>query len=249
MFWNGDAEMKYVLDSHAHTLASGHAYNTINEMAAAAAEKGLELLALTEHAMMMPGTCHEFYFMNLKVLPRQMFGIEVLFGSEVNIMDYDGRVDMQQGLLEKMDVVVASMHTPCIEPGTEAENTRAYLKAMENPAVNIIGHPDDGRYPVDFQELVLAAKEHHVLLELNNSSLRPGGSRKDPIPNDRKMLELCCRYEVPIIVNSDSHCAADVGSHQYAKQLLAEMQFPEHLIVNRSVEEYKKYINHFTAIK
>ena len=45
-----------VLDSHSHTVASGHAYNTINEMAQAAAEKGLELLALTEHSMKMPGT-------------------------------------------------------------------------------------------------------------------------------------------------------------------------------------------------
>ena len=91
--------MKNVLDSHAHTIASGHAYNTIYEMAQTAADKGLELLALTEHSMAMPGTCHEFYFLNLKVLPRQMFGIEVLFGTEVNIMDYEGKLDMPQGLL------------------------------------------------------------------------------------------------------------------------------------------------------
>lgn len=241
--------MRNVLDSHAHTIASGHAYNTIYEMAQAASDRGLELLALTEHSMMMPGTCHEFYFQNLKVLPRQMFGIEVLFGTEVNIMDYDGKLDMRQGLLERMDVVVASMHIPCIAPGTEAENTRAYVKAIENPAVNIIGHPDDGRYPVNYEELVAAAKEHHVLLELNNSSLNPVGSRKDPIPNDTKMLELCRRYEAPIIINSDCHCAADVGNHQYADELLAQIDFPEHLIVNRSVEEYKKYINRFTLLK
>ncbi|MDO4321782.1 MAG: phosphatase [Lachnospiraceae bacterium] len=241
--------MRNVLDSHAHTIASGHAYNTVYEMAQAAAAKGLELLALTEHSMKMPGTCHEFYFMNLKVLPRQMFGIEVLFGTEVNIMDFDGSLDMRQELLEKMDVVVASMHTPCIKPGTAAENTRAYVRAIENPAVNIIGHPDDGRYPVNYEELVAAAKEHHVLLELNNSSLNPAGSRKDPVPNDKKMLELCRQYEAPIIINSDCHCAADVGNHQYADELLKEIDFPEHLIVNRSVEEYKKYINRFTLLK
>ena len=241
--------MRNVLDSHAHTLASGHAYNTINEMAQAAADKGLELLALTEHSMQMPGTCHEFYFMNLRVLPRRMYGIEVLFGTEVNIMDFDGGLDMPQSLLEKMDVVVASLHTPCIRPGTEAEHTRAYLKVMENRAVNIIGHPDDGRYPVNFEELVPAAKEHHVLLELNNSSLAPLGSRKDPLPADRKMLELCMRYKTPIILNSDCHCAADVGNSRYSEQLLKEMNFPEELVVNRSVEEYKKYINRFTLVK
>jgi len=241
--------MRSVLDSHAHTIASGHAYNTIYEMTQTAAEKGLELLALTEHAMAMPGTCHEFYFLNLKVLPRQMFGIEVLFGTEVNIMDFEGKLDMEQGLLAQMDVVVASLHTQCIRQGTQAENTRAYLRVMENPAVNIIGHPDDGRYPVDYEELVAAAKEHHVLLELNNSSMSAKGARKNPVPNDRKMLELCRSYKTPIIVNSDSHCAADVGNHTYADKLLKEMNFPEELIVNRSVEEYKKYTNRFRKQK
>ena len=60
--------MRDVLDSHTHTIASGHAYSTMHEMAAAAAEKGLELLAITDHAMAMPGTCHEYHFMNLRIL-------------------------------------------------------------------------------------------------------------------------------------------------------------------------------------
>lgn len=52
--------MKYVLDAHTHTIASGHAYSTIREMAKAASEKGLELLGITEHSMKMPGTCQLF---------------------------------------------------------------------------------------------------------------------------------------------------------------------------------------------
>lgn len=237
--------MKYLLDSHTHTLASGHAYNTINEMARAAADRGLELLALTEHTMKMPGTCHELYFVNLKVLPRQMFGIEVLFGAEVNIMDFDGRLDMRQGLLEKMDVVVASLHIPCIKAGTAEENTRALLKTMENPAVNIIGHPDDGRYPVDYEALVRGAREHHVLLELNNSSLRSGSSRRDARANDARMLQLCREYQVPIIVDTDAHCAFDVGDFGHARELIRELNFPEELIVNGDPDKYKMYVNRF----
>ncbi len=237
--------MNYLLDSHTHTLASGHAYNTIYEMAQGAAGKGLKLLGITEHAKEMPGTCHELYFMNLKVLPRQLFGIEVMFGVELNIMDYDGRVDMEQWLLERMDVVVASLHTPCIEPGSRSENTKALLKAMENPFVNIIGHPDDGRYPVDYDVLAAAAKEQHVLLELNNHSLDPDGSRENAWENDREMLKYCKKYGTSIILDSDAHCEADVGNHVYSGQLLAELDFPEELVVNRSVEEYKTYINRF----
>ena len=77
--------MKDILDSHTHTIASGHAYSTLHEMARAAADKGLELLGITEHAMAMPGTCHEYYFMNMRILPRTMYGIEIRHGAEVNI--------------------------------------------------------------------------------------------------------------------------------------------------------------------
>jgi putative hydrolase len=237
--------MKYMLDSHTHTLASGHAYHTISEMVRAAAGKGLSLLAITEHAMAMPGTCHEFYFSNLRVLRRQMEGIEVLFGTEANIMDYDGTLDMSQGLLRDMDVVVASLHTPCITPGSRTENTRALLKVMENPYVNIIGHPDDGRYPLDHEALVREAKEAGILLEVNNSSLDPNGFRKNTWENMRSILELCMRYETPVIMDSDAHCADDIGNCCYSRRLVDEVHFPRELIVNYSVDAYKKYVNRF----
>ena len=65
--------MKIAIDTHSHTIASGHAYCTIREMASAAAKKGLQGLAITEHAPTMPGKpVIPFYFSNLKVIPRQM---------------------------------------------------------------------------------------------------------------------------------------------------------------------------------
>ena len=224
--------MIHKLDSHTHTLASGHAYNTIMEMAKAAVDQKLELLAVTDHAMAMPGTCHSFYFMNLRSLPRSMYGIEVLFGSEVNIMNYDGKLDMSQGLLEQMDVVVASMHTPCLKPGSIEEVTKGYLKAIENPFVNIIGHPDDARYPVDFELVVPAAKEHHVLLELNEASLTPGGYRGDTRANNIEMLTWCRRYSHPVILSSDSHGPDRVGQFPYGLALLEEVGFPQELVLN-----------------
>ena len=64
--------MRYssVLDLHTHTVASGHAYCSLREMAKVASEKGLEVLGVTEHAPGMPGTCHQYYFDNLRVVPR-----------------------------------------------------------------------------------------------------------------------------------------------------------------------------------
>ena len=56
--------MTDIIDLHTHPVASMHAYSTIREMAAAAKEKGLALLGISDHAPAMPGTFHEIYFHN-----------------------------------------------------------------------------------------------------------------------------------------------------------------------------------------
>ena len=88
--------MRYetVMDLHTHTIASGHAYNTLREMAKAAADRGLEILGITEHAPMMPGTCYNYYFHNLKTVPRELYGIRLLLGAELNILNPQGEVDL-----------------------------------------------------------------------------------------------------------------------------------------------------------
>lgn len=237
--------MKYIVDTHTHTLASGHAYSTIREMAYMAAEKGVKLLGITEHGPKMPGSCHDFYFTNLRVVSRQMCGVELLLGVELNILDYDGTVDLPQNVLKQMDIAIASMHIPCIKPGTKEENTRAYLNAMKNPYINIIGHPDDSRYELDYEALVLGAKEHGVLLEFNNASLTPGGPRVGARENDICMLELCRRYDVPIVLGSDAHVDEGILNFRYTDELLRETDFPEHLVVNGSVEQCRKYVNKY----
>ena len=60
--------MKIIADTHAHSLMSGHAYSTIREMARSAATKGIEILALTEHAPELEGSCKRVYFENIKVI-------------------------------------------------------------------------------------------------------------------------------------------------------------------------------------
>lgn len=234
--------MKDVLDTHTHTTASGHAYSTLKEMALSAADKGLELLGITEHAPSMPGTCHEFYFGNLKAVDRHAYGVELVLGAELNIIDYTGTVDLSEDKLEKIDYAIASMHDQCIAPGTLAQNTAAIIGAIKNPYVNIIGHPDDGYYTLDYEAIVLAAKEHHVLLEINNSSLRPDSHRINAWENDTKMLKFCKQHGVCIVMNSDAHFETAVGTHQYSQELLTKVQFPESLVVNTSVEKFKSFL-------
>lgn len=239
--------MTDVLDVHTHTIASGHAYNTMMEMIHAAQEKGLEVLGITEHAPKMPGSCHDFYFHNLRVVERQHGELEVLLGSELNILDAEGTVDLEEPYLGQMDVTIASLHTPCIDPGDREWNTQCLIQAIKNPHINIIGHPDDGRYPLDYEAVVQAAKEYHTLLEINNNSLNPKGFRQSARENDLEILRLCKKYRASVILGSDAHYHKDILNHERIFPLLEEVGFPEELIVNTDRRKLYPYINKYSS--
>ena len=238
--------MHFIADTHAHTLASGHAYSTIREMAAAAKQRGTAGLALTEHAPEMPGTCGLFYFQNLDVVPREAEGIQLLMGAEVNIMDSDGSIDIPEKTCRELDIVVASLHTPCYgTTHTPQENIRAYVEVMKKSYINIIGHPDDGRFPFDYEILVKTARETGTLLEVNNSSMRPASSRVGTRENILTMLDLCKQYDVPVTTGSDAHVDADAGNFQNVREIFKYCDFPEELVVTTDFEKLKPYLNRY----
>ena len=235
--------MKYILDTHTHTIASGHAYSTVAEMISYAKEMGLALLAITEHAPNMPGSCHPFYFHNYRVFKNRDFGIPVLFGAELNVLNTNGAVDLDDDTLNQLDIKIASLHNPCYKVGSAKENTDAYIAAMKNPRIDIIGHPDDSRIPVEYERLVEAAKKYQVALELNNSSLNPNGFRVGAYENDRTYLKLCKEYKVPITLGSDAHVCFDIANFSYAIPVLKEVDFPDELVLNTSVEKLKAHLD------
>jgi putative hydrolase len=234
--------MKYILDLHSHTVASGHAYNTILETVQVAKEKGLAMVGISDHAPTLPGGAHIYYFNNLKVLPKEINGLRVLKGVEANILDETGRIDMSQEDLASIEYVIASMHLPCIPPGSYEKNTETLLNAIKNPLVNIIGHPDDNRYKADYEEAVKVAKEHHVLLEINNTSLNPTGFRQNSRDNTRKILEYSMKYNHPIILGSDAHFCFDIGEFSFAETLMQEVGFPDELVVNTSLHKLEQFL-------
>ena len=236
--------MRVEIDTHTHTLASGHAYNTMNEMAKAAADKGLKGLAITEHAPEMPGTCHLYYFQNLRIVPRKRFGIELLLGTELNIMNAEGKVDLSEDVLKTLDIAIASIHIPCFRDERTVENvTAAYENVMENPYVDIIGHPDDDRFPLDYEKLVKAAAKEKVALEVNNSSFSPRTGRLNADKNLPVMLSFCKKYKVPVIVDSDAHIFYDIGNLDRAKEMLEACEFPKKLILNTKLKGLSYVLN------
>lgn len=232
----------YKLDLHTHTTSSGHAYSSLEENIEGAKRSNIELLGMSDHASTMPGAPHSFYFLNMKIIPDVISGVRLLKGIEANIIDFEGTIDVDAHLQNNLDYIIASLHIPIIDPGTLEENTRTLIKVMENPNVTIIGHPDDGRYPIDYEQMVLKAKETKTLIEINNSSLNPLGTRENTDYNSEIVLKLCKKHEVPIILGSDAHISYDVGNFSRCLELINKVKFPETLIINNDIEQLMTYI-------
>lgn len=234
--------MKYVLDIHTHTLASGHAYGTIREMAQSASEKKLELLGLSEHAPGIPGTCDPFYYNNLKVIPRELYGVKIVHGCEINVLN-DGTLSLEEQYINRLDYAICGIHIQCYKDEGRDKNTSNLISCMKHPKVFFVSHPDDDHTPLDYERLVLSAKKYHVALEVNNSSLIKKERRLNCVENYKTMLSLCMKYEVPILVSSDAHDPSQVADVSLALELLKEVQFDENLVLNTSVEKFLKFIN------
>lgn len=221
---------------------SGHAFSTLQEMIAEGQRKGLKILGVTEHGPGIPGTCHPIYFRNIHVVPRQYGDMRLLLGAELNILNTKGELDLSDFYYQRMDLRIAGIHGLCWEGGTPEENTEGMIAAISNPWTNIISHPGDGTAKLIYEPIVLASKEHHTLLEINSSSMRPIRGFNEARDNYIEILRLCKQYEVPVILGSDAHIACDIANYEHCLPLLQETDFPEALIINDKPEEFMKYL-------
>lgn len=229
--------MKALMDLHVHTIACGHAYSTVKENIFEAKAKGLKVLGISEHGYGLKGLSRTF-FLNLKVIPREIEGIRLLKGIEANIIDYDGNI-FEEEILERLDYAIASLHIPCIKPGTKEENTRAVIGAIRNKNVNIIGHLDDSRYPIDYEEITDALKEENVILEVNNSSMNSYSYRQNARESYIDLLKVAKKKEIKIIMSTDAHFYEDVGAFPHSLSVIEEVGYPKDLIVNYNLDLLK----------
>ena len=234
--------MNYVTDTHTHTMASGHAYSTLLENIKEASENGIEVLAATDHGPKMPGAGHIFYFGNMRVLPRKIYGVTLLKGCEANIMDFQGNLDIPDRTQRNLDIIIASLHDVCTLPGSREENTKALIGAMRNPYVDIIGHCGNPVFPIYEEEVVKAAKENNVLIEINNSSLPEKGSRVGSLELCTKVARLCKEYGVKVTIGSDAHICFQIGRFQHAHRVLMEVGMPQELIMNTESSKILEYL-------
>lgn len=230
-------ESSIFIDLHTHSISSGHgSTDTINDMAKTAAARGIKILGISEHGPATAGSVKPTYFRSLKLATRKRFGVQILYGAEINIITPSGVLDLDDDILSCLDYALVSIHPPTLTPYEHRDLTHAYVNAMEHPNVRFLGHIDDARFPVDFERLLAISKEKGVYPEINNGSLMPDAYRKGGQENCRRILEICKKLELPVLLSSDSHGVKNLGKIEYVLPLLEECSFPEHLIINHQPE-------------
>ncbi|AWW26432.1 phosphatase [Acetobacterium sp. KB-1] len=231
----------YVLDAHTHTIACGHAYNTIQELVDAAAKKNLEMICITEHGPALPGAPTPLFFANYRVIPGKINNVRVLKGIESNIMDADGNTDIPMDFIKSLEIISASLHTPTFKPQTKSVNTSAVLGAIANPDIDFICHLGNPTYELDYEAILQDAKKNNTLIEINNGSFF---IRRGSKPNCEWIANRCKELEIPIIIGSDTHFATDIGDFPYVDQVLDAIDFPDELIINL---DYNRLINYLES--
>jgi putative hydrolase len=234
--------LKVAADLHCHTVASGHAYSTVEEVIRAASAAGLDAVAITDHGPNMPGNLPNWYFENMKVIPHAVLGVEVFRGIEANIINDAGSLDAGADMMKNLNFIVASCHTVTISGPDADYYTSACVNAMKNPRVNVLGHPDDGRMPLHYADIVHAAAETHTLLEVNNHSLSHFAPRLNARENLKEMLKYCRKLDVPVVLSSDAHVSFAVAHFENCIALIKELEFPKELIANSSLDKLKSFL-------
>ncbi len=192
-------------DLHMHTkLSDGK--NTIEEMAKAAKSFGLKYIAITDHGhygKMLQRANEKQLEKQIKEIDKinkKINGIEILKGVEVDVRG-DGSLALNDGVLRKLDVVIAAVHSGFKFP--EKKQTDRILKALDNPFVNILAHPT-GRliqkrkpFNLDLEKIYNKAKQNNIALEINASI-----DRLDLNDNHvREVVSKGCK----LVIGTDAH--------------------------------------------
>ncbi len=229
------------VDLHTHSLRSGHALNTVYEMAKEAKKRKVRILGITDHGPSMEGAPHEGYFWISDKLT-ELYGVEILLGSEVNIINKNGDLDLNKGYLKKQSVVIAGLHDKTPYKGKVSDNTPALINAMKNRYVKIISHPFRPEYKVDVKKVVEAAFSTHTLLELNDQLFWRESGNKTFLETYIRMVSYCKKLGLPMIVGSDAHLANRIGENKHIMKVKRTIGLTDDMIINNREAELRLFL-------
>ena len=228
------------VDPHVHSVICEHAYSTIEENMREAEKKGMKGVAITDHGPKLSPFDNHLHFFNLDIIPKIFHNVRFYKGAEVNILDDKGNVDLPKGYLKRLDWVLAGYHNLWNEPLSVDFVTNGYVEAIKNPYIDCLSHIGQPKYKCDYEKVVDEAKKYNKVIEINNNSfhIRPGSEE-----NCIEVAALCKEKGVNIIVSSDAHICTMIGDYNKAFGILRKVNFPQELIINRTIESFEEYIN------
>ena len=226
--------IKIVGDTHTHTILCGHAYSTVMENVTQAKKLGHSFLCMTEHTPAIIGGASWVQFNSISFnMPRSIDGVLLVRGAELNIVDYDGTVDLPDEVIKKLEWVIASYHPLCIEQSSPADHTRGWMHIAENPLIHAIGHCDR-LYKFEKAPVFRAFKDAGKIVELNANLLD-----NEPAINDcRDVALFCAELGIRVVISSDAHMCVRVGDVGPVVKILEEIGFPQELILNTDHQRF-----------
>ena len=230
-------------DLQMHTDATD-GKNTLAEMVAACRARGYEYIAITDHskAVRVAGGLTKTGFQRqsraIDHLRKTVVKPCVLKGAEVDILD-DGSLDLDDETLAQLDVVVVSVHSRFNM--SKVEMTRRIVRALQHPRAHILAHPT-GRligkrepYPVDMTEIVKAARDHAVMLEVN--------AQPDRLDLNHLHVQMAREAGVKVVISTDAHRVQELDCMRYGvDQARRGWCSAEGVANTRSLTVFKKLI-------
>lgn len=237
--------MQLLADLHTHTMASGHGYSTVTELAMAARDRGLELIAVCDHGPSVPQGAHPWYFWNFKVVPSILGGVRILKGCEANVSPTsENGIDLPDEILAMLDFVAVGFHPLTgFDERDRARNTRALLRVLANPLVDMITHPgNEDEFPLELETVVTAAVDRGVILELNDHSFSATSGRSTSAAREREFAQAALAAGASVAIGSDAHYHLHVGRFDAAVAIAEELGFTRERLVNRDAASVLEFL-------
>lgn len=228
-------------DVHMHTVYSD-GNSTIEQMAEYAISIGYEYIAITDHSQSL-GVARgldpkrlEQQINQIDAFNSKSKAIKVLKGMEVDILS-DGSLDMDNSMLEKLDIVIGSIHSGFKQ--SKDQLTKRIIKAMETRLVDLIGHPS-GRligerdaYEVDWDAVFSAARKYNVAMEINSYPLR--------LDLTDTMIKKAHAKGIKFMITTDSHDPHQMRYMTYGVSVARRGWLENHDVLN--TKDYESFVN------
>lgn len=229
------------IDLHNHTIASGHAFNTIYEMAESAGKKGVKVLGILEHGPDMDGSAREVYFWCLNRVPKKIHGVKLLFGVELNIRNEKGEIDLPKGALERLDFA-SGFHISPQYAGSRETHTAAIINAMKNPFFKIVVHPYYRPSGTDIEKIAQAACDNNKLLEISTTHFENKNVDEEWLERLKKMIAVVKKNNFKILLGSDSHVESEIGADKEFRKIMKKLGLADKDIANNDIKYLRNFI-------